>query len=52
VQHATCLDCHQSAPIACSSASGPNPTVAADYTFQLSRASEPHRPAFCGSQDD
>jgi hypothetical protein len=52
VQHATCLDCHQSAPIACSSASGPNPSVAADYTFQLSRASEPHRPAFCGSQDD
>jgi hypothetical protein len=48
VQHTTCLDCHQSAPIACSSASGPNPTVAADYTFQLSRASEPHRPAFCG----
>jgi hypothetical protein len=48
VQHATCLDCHQSAPIACSSASGPNPRVAADYTFQLSRASEPHRPAFCG----
>lgn len=52
VQHATCLDCHQFAPIACSSASGPDPNVAADYTFQLSRASEPHRPAFCGSQDD
>ena len=47
-QASTCLDCHQSAPIACSSASGPNPTFAADYTFQLSRASEPQRPAFCG----
>lgn len=51
VQTATCLDCHQFAPIACSSASGPNPTLAADYTFQLSRASEPHRPAFCGRQE-
>jgi hypothetical protein len=47
VQTTTCLDCHQLAPIACSSASGPNPTYAADYTFQLSRASEPNRPAFC-----
>lgn len=47
VQATTCLDCHQSAPIACSSASGPNPGFAADYSFQLSRASEPTPPAFC-----
>ncbi len=48
VQTHSCLDCHQSAPIACSSLSGPNPTFAADYSFQLSRASEPHPPTFCG----
>jgi hypothetical protein len=51
VQSTTCLDCHQFAPIACSSASGPDPAAAADYTFQLSRASEPRRPAFCGSSE-
>ncbi len=52
VQTTTCLDCHQYATIACSSASGADPATAADYTFQLSRASEPHRPAFCGAQGD
>lgn len=51
VQTTSCLTCHQQAPIACSSASGPNPTFAADYSFQLSRASEPDPPAFCGGGD-
>lgn len=51
-QDRTCLDCHQFAPIACSSAAGPDPQQAADYSFQLSRASEPHPPAFCGGGDD
>lgn len=50
-QTRSCLDCHQFAPIACSSASGPDPQYAADYSFQLSRASEPHPPAFCGGGD-
>ena len=49
VQTTACLDCHQHAPIACSSASGPNPTFAADYSFQMSRASEPNPAAFCRS---
>lgn len=52
VQSLHCLDCHQFAPIACSSASGPNPPQAGDYSFQLSRASEPHPPAFCTSDSD
>lgn len=47
VQSTTCLDCHQYAPIACSSVAGPNPVAASDYTFQLSRASEPNPPPFC-----
>jgi hypothetical protein len=51
-QNLTCLDCHQFAPIACSSATGPDPQYAADYSFQLSRASEPHPPAFCRGEAD
>ncbi|HEX2645297.1 MAG TPA: hypothetical protein VHU81_20030 [Thermoanaerobaculia bacterium] len=51
VQTKTCLDCHQFAPIACSSLSGPNPSWAGDYTFQLSQASEPQEPDFCGGGD-
>lgn len=46
-QTKTCLDCHQFAPIACSSLSGPNPRKAADYSFQLSQASEPVPASFC-----
>lgn len=51
-QNLSCLDCHQFAPIACSSASGPDPQYGADYSFQLSRASEPRPPAFCRGEDD
>lgn len=51
-QDRSCLDCHQFAPIACSSAAGPDPRFAADYSFQLSRASEPNPPSFCGGGAD
>lgn len=50
VQTLNCLDCHQYAPIACSSGTGPDPAQAADYSFQLSRASEPSPPGYCGGK--
>jgi hypothetical protein len=47
VQHTTCIQCHRSAQIACSTGNESTPRLGADYSFLLSMAKQPNPPPAC-----